>query len=176
MPFDPSIRPLAHFTPRRNWMNDPNGMLFHGGEYHLFFQHNTTGLVAGTPSWGHAVTTNLVDWVELPVAIPSTATEWVLSGSAVVDERNVSGLGTPAEPAMVALYTSHDPVSKVQSQSVAFSRDRGRTWQKYAGNPVLDIGSTEFRDPKILRDGDEFVMVLVMAEDRAVRLYRSTNL
>lgn len=176
MPFDPSIRPLAHFTPRRNWMNDPNGMLFHGGEYHLFFQHNTTGLVAGTPSWGHAVTTNLVDWVELPVAIPSTATEWVLSGSAVVDERNVSGLGTPAEPAMVALYTSHDPVSKVQSQSAAFSRDRGRTWQKYAGNPVLDIGSTEFRDPKILRDGDEFVMVLVMAEDRAVRLYRSTNL
>ncbi|MFT4226042.1 glycoside hydrolase family 32 protein [Micropruina sp.] len=176
MPFDPSFRPLAHFTPRRNWMNDPNGMLFHEGEYHLFFQHNTTGLVAGNPSWGHAVSTNLVDWVELPVAIPSTANEWVLSGSAVVDERNVSGFGTTTGTPMVALYTSHDPVSKVQSQSVAFSRDRGRTWQKYAGNPVLDIGSTEFRDPKILRDGDEFVMVLVMAEDRAVRLYRSADL
>ncbi len=176
MPFDPSVRPLAHFAPRRNWMNDPNGMLFHEGEYHLFFQHNTAGLVAGNPSWGHAVATSLVDWVELPVAIPSTPTEWVLSGSAVVDELNVSGFGTPTEPAMVALYTSHDPVSGVQNQSVAFSRDRGRTWQKYVGNPVLDIGSTEFRDPKILRDGDDFVMVLVMAEDRAVRLYRSANL
>jgi len=176
MPFDPAVRPLAHFTPRRNWMNDPNGMLFHEGEYHLFFQYNAKGLVPDNACWGHAVSADLVDWTELPVAIPSTETEFVLSGSAVIDEANASGLGTAEQPPMIAAYTSFDPASKAQRQAIASSLDRGRTWEKYAGNPVLDIGSTEFRDPKILRDGDEFVMVLVMAEDRAVRLYRSPNL
>ncbi len=176
MPFDPSVRPSAHFAPRENWMNDPNGMLFHDGEYHLFFQYNATGLTPGSPGWGHATSADFVHWTELPVAIPSTETEWVLSGSAVIDERNASGFGVPGRPAMVAVYTSYDPPTKAQRQAVAYSLDGGGTFERYAGNPVLDIGSTEFRDPKILRDGDEFVMVLVMAEDRTVRLYRSANL
>ena len=113
MAFDPSTRPLAHFTPSRNWMNDPNGLVFHDGEYHLFFQHNSRGWWPGFSSWGHAVSPDLVGWTELPVAIPSTDEEFVLSGSAVVDADNVSGLGTLDEPAMVAIYTSLSPETKI---------------------------------------------------------------
>ena len=169
-------RPTAHFTPWRNWMNDPNGLLHHEGEYHFFFQYNRHSIEPGQSSWGHAISKDLLSWIELPVAIPNTDEEYVLSGSAVVDHDNVSGLGEPDRPAMVALYTSFDPVTKQQRQAVAFSLDRGRTWQRYAGNPVLDIGSTEFRDPKLLRRGDRFVMAIVMAEDRTIRLYQSENL
>ena len=169
-------RPTAHFTPWRNWMNDPNGLLYHEGEYHFFFQYNRHGIEPGQSSWGHAISTDLVEWIELPVAIPNTEEEYVLSGSAVVDHDNVSGLGEPDRPAMVALYTGFHPVTKLQQQAVAFSLDRGRTWQRYAGNPVLDIGSTEFRDPKLLRRDEGFVMAIVMAEDRTIRLYRTGNL
>lgn len=176
MAFDPSTRPLAHFTPRRNWMNDPNGLVFHDGEYHLFFQHNSRGWWPGFSSWGHAVSPDLVGWTELPVAIPSTDEEFVLSGSAVVDEDNVSGLGTLDNPAMVAIYTSFSPETKIQRQSLAYSTDGGRTFARYAGNPVIDIGSQDFRDPKLLRRGNEFVMAIVMAQDRTVRLYESKNL
>lgn len=176
MTFDPSARPVAHFTPHRNWMNDPNGLLFHEGEYHLFFQHNYRGTWAGMAAWGHAVSTDLLEWTELPVAIPSTEKEYVLSGSAVIDHQNVSGLGTADEPALIAIYTSLAPATGIQRQALAYSTDRGRTFAQYAGNPLIDIGSTDFRDPKLLRRGDEFVLAVVMAEDRTVRLYESKNL
>lgn len=176
MTFDPSRRPRAHFTPRRDWMNDPNGLLYHDGEYHLFFQHSVGSILPGNPSWGHAVSRDLVTWTELPVAIASTPAEWVLSGSAVMDFANVSGLGTPQRPAMVAAYTGLDTATLQQRQSLAYSLDRGRTFTRYAGNPVLDIGSTEFRDPKLLRRGDAFTMAIVMAADRTIRLYTSTDL
>lgn len=155
MTFDPSARPVAHFTPHRNWMNDPNGLLFHEGEYHLFFQHNYRGTWAGMAAWGHAVSTDLLEWTELPVAIPSTEKEYVLSGSAVIDHQNVSGLGTADEPALIAIYTSLAPATGIQRQALAYSTDRGRTFAQYAGNPLIDIGSTDFRDPKLLRRGDE---------------------
>lgn len=176
MTFDPSRRPRAHFTPRRDWMNDPNGLLHHDGEYHLFFQHSVGSILPGNPSWGQAVSRDLVTWTELPVAIASTPAEWVLSGSAVMDLADVSGLGSPQCPAMVAAYTALDTATHQQRQALAYSLDRGRTFTRYPGNPVLDIGSTEFRDPKLLRRGDAFTMAVVMAADRTIRLYTSADL
>lgn len=177
MAFDPTVRPLVHFTPRRNWMNDPNGLLFHDGEYHLFFQYNAEGGIdPGRASWGHAVSTDLVSWVELPVAIAATAEESALSGSAVVDHGNRSGLGAPGRPPMIAMYTSRDHVTTIQSQSLASSTDDGRTWTRYPGNPVIDIGSSEFRDPKLIARGDAWTMALVLAQERKIRFYGSDDL
>jgi fructan beta-fructosidase len=176
MTFDPSVRPRAHFAPHHNWMNDPNGLLFHHGEYHLFFQYNAEGVDVGKASWGHAVSSDLTSWTELPVAIRATEDEYVLSGSVTVDEGDRSGLGAPGNPPLVAMYTSFDPETKIQTQSLASSVDRGRTWTRYSGNPVLDIGSTEFRDPKLIRRGDGWTMALVLAEERKVRFYGSDDL
>ena len=169
-------RPQFHFTPAQNWMNDPNGMVYYQGEYHLFFQYNPFGDTWGHMSWGHAVSTDLVHWRQLPVAIPELGDEMVFSGSAVVDYGNTSGLGTVANPAMVAIYTAAKPGN--QSQALAYSTDKGRTWKRYAGNPVLDIGSGEFRDPKVFWYAPEnkWVMAVVMAVEHKVRLYSSKNL
>ena len=173
---DRPARPRDHFTPRRGWLNDPNGLVHHHGEWHLFFQHWPDSLVHGPMSWGHAVSTDLLDWTELPVALPATEAEHMWSGSVVHDATNTSGLGTGEAGPLVALYTSFDPVGLGQAQSLAWSTDDGRTWTPYAHNPVLDIGSTAFRDPKVLRHGDEWLMVLVLADERTVELYRSPDL
>lgn len=159
-------------------MNDPNGLVFHDGEWHLFFQHNPEGLDWGNMSWGHAVSQDLVHWEELPIALAATQTEHVFSGSVVVDHADTSGLGRDGVAPMVAVYTAMDPVGGLQRQAVAFSLDRGRTWERYAGNPVLDIGSREFRDPKVFWHPAtaRWVMVLVLAVDRRVRLYGSEDL
>lgn len=169
-------RPQFHFTPAQHWMNDPNGLVYFRGEYHLFFQHNPFGSTWGRMSWGHAVSRDLVHWQELPVAIPEEGDEMVFSGSAVVDAENTSGLGTRREPAMVAVYTAARPGS--QAQSLAYSTDRGRTWQRYAGNPVLDIGSREFRDPKVFWYAPErkWVMVVAKALEHRIGLYSSPDL
>ena len=127
-------------------------------------------------SWGHAVSTDLLDWTELPVALPATEAEHMWSGSVVHDAANTSGLGTGEAGPLVALYTSFDPVGLGQAQSLAWSLDDGRTWTPYAHNPVLDIGSTAFRDPKVLRHDDGWLMVLVLADERTVELYRSPDL
>ncbi|MCP3422878.1 glycoside hydrolase family 32 protein [Nocardioides pinisoli] len=176
MTHDPSLRPRDHFTPRRGWMNDPNGLVVHDGEHHLFFQHLPDSLVHGPMSWGHAVSTDLLDWTELPIALAATDTEHVWSGSVVHDARNTSGLGVDGVGPLVALWTAHEPVSGAQRQSLSWSVDRGRTWTSYAANPVLDIGSTAFRDPKVLRDGDGWLMVLVLSDERTVETYRSADL
>jgi beta-fructofuranosidase/levanase len=176
-PDDPD-RPEAHYTPSKNWMNDPNGLVWYDGEYHLFYQYNPEGTSWGNMSWGHAVSRDLVHWRELPVAIPYSEQEQIFSGSVVVDEANTSGFGTEAEPPLVAMYTSVDPDTGVQSQALAYSNDRGRTWTKYDGNPVLDIGSTEFRDPKVFwyDEGGYWVMSAVLAEQHVVQFYRSDDL
>jgi fructan beta-fructosidase len=174
--FDPSIRPRDHFTPGRGWLNDPNGLVVHDGEHHLFFQHWPDGIVHGPMSWGHAVSEDLLDWTELPIALAATDTEHVWSGSVVHDADNTSGLGRDGAGPLVALWTSFDPVSGLQRQSLSWSLDRGRTWTPYAANPVLDIGSTAFRDPKVFRHDDAWWMVLVLADDRTVELYRSADL
>ncbi|KRE93494.1 hypothetical protein ASG76_13635 [Nocardioides sp. Soil774] len=176
MSFDASVRPRDHFTPVRGWLNDPNGLLLHEGELHLFFQHNPGDLVHGPISWGHAVSTDLIDWTELPTAIAATDVQHAWSGSVVHDAANTSGLDSGATGPLVALYTGFDPATGAQSQCVAHSSDRGRTWTAYAANPVLDVGSTSFRDPKVLRHGDGWAMVLVRADEHVVELYRSPDL
>jgi fructan beta-fructosidase len=172
------VRPGYHYTPARNWLNDPNGLVWYDGEYHLFYQHNPHGTDWGNMSWGHAVSPDLFAWTELPVALAHTDAEHVYSGSVVVDHRDTSGFGVDGHPAMVAVYTSHDPISGRQTQALAHSLDRGRTWTRYAGNPVLDIGATDFRDPKVFwyEPGGYWVMVVVLALDHVVRFYRSADL
>jgi len=169
-------RPQFHFTPARNWMNDPNGLVYYKGEYHLFYQYNPFGDTWGNMSWGHAVSRDLVHWEHLPVAIPMEGDELIFSGSAVIDKDNTSGFGTRTNPPMVAIYTSARPGS--QAQSLAYSLDRGRTWTKYAGNPVLDIGSGEFRDPKVFWYAPQrkWVMTVALALEHKISLYSSPDL
>src|SRR4051812_10121589 len=174
--YDQTYRPQFHFSPAKNWMNDPNGLVYYKGEYHLFFQYNPLGNQWGNMSWGHAVSRDLVHWQQLPVAIPMAGDELIFSGSAVVDKDNTSGFGTKKNPAMVAIYTSARPGS--QAQSLAYSLDRGRTWTKYAGNPVLDIGSGEFRDPKVFwyAAQHKWVMAVSKALEHKIALYSSPDL
>ena len=172
------FRPTFHYSPARNWMNDPNGLVWYAGEYHLFYQHNPHGPDWGNMSWGHAVSADLRTWEELPVAIPLTDAEEVFSGCIVVDHANTAGLASAAEPPFVALYTSVDTATGRQAQSIAYSNDRGRTWSRYEGNPVLDLDSSDFRDPKVFwyAEGGYWVMVVVLAAERIVQFYRSDNL
>ena len=172
-----AFRPAFHYSPARNWMNDPNGLVWYDGEYHLFYQHNPLATDWGNMSWGHAVSPDLATWEELPVAIPFTDAEQVFSGSVVVDHANTSGLGSVDEPALVALYTSVDSLTGLQAQALAHSTDRGRTWSRYGGNPVLDVGSSDFRDPKVFwYEGGYWVMVVMLAAERVVQFYRSDDL
>jgi fructan beta-fructosidase len=174
--YQEQFRPQFHFTPAQNWMNDPNGLVYHRGEYHLFYQHNPFGNTWGHMSWGHAVSRDLVHWEHLPVAIAEEGDEAIFSGSAVVDERNTSGFGTRSNPPMVAIYTSATPGD--QTQSLAYSTDRGRTWTKYAGNPVLDDPDRDFRDPKVFWYEPErkWVMVIAKSLQRKIAIYESKDL
>ena len=172
----PDPRPTYHFAPAANWMNDPNGLVYYDGEYHLFFQYNPHGDRWGHMNWGHAVSRDLVHWEELPIAIPETADVMAFSGSAVVDWNNTTGFGKGGKPPLVAIYTGHNPKAKLQSQYVAYSNDRGRTWTVHG--EVLSVGSPEFRDPKVFWHAPtkRWVMVAVMAlENRAV-LFTSPDL
>lgn len=174
-PYREPYRPQVHYTPARNWMNDPNGLVWHDGEFHLFYQYNPDGDQWGDISWGHAVSPDLLHWEELGTAIPATAAEQVFSGSIVVDEHDSAGFG---KAAAVAVYTARHPETGRQAQCLAYSTDRGRTWTRYAGNPVLDIGSTEFRDPKVFwyAQGGHWIMVVALAEDRKIAFYASDDL
>jgi fructan beta-fructosidase len=177
-PYSETYRPQFHFTPETNWMNDPNGLVYYEGEYHLFYQYNPNGDSWGDMSWGHAVSTDLVHWTELPLALSHDDNEMVFSGSAVVDRDNTTGFGTTENPPMVAIYTSHSKTTGIQSQSLAYSTDRGRTWTKYQGNPVLDIGSREFRDPKVqwYAPTKSWLMTVSLSTEHKVRFYSSKNL
>src|SRR5215207_4483621 len=172
--YDQTYRPQFHYSPAKNWMNDPNGLVYYKGQYHLFYQYNPKGNTWGNMSWGHAVSPDLVHWKELPVAIPYDETELVFSGSAVVDENNTSGFGTKANPPLVAIYTSAKPGS--QSQALAYSTDGGLTFTKYG--TVLDIGSAEFRDPKVFwyAPAKAWRMVVVKATEHEVSIYSSPDL
>ncbi|MFD9107781.1 GH32 C-terminal domain-containing protein [Streptomyces bottropensis] len=177
-PYSETYRPQFHFTPEKNWMNDPNGLVYYKGEYHLFYQYNPNGDSWGDMSWGHSVSTDLVHWTELPLALSHDDEEMVFSGSAVVDEDNTTGFGTRRNPPMVAVYTSLHKATGIQSQSLAYSTDRGRTWTKYQGNPVLDIGSKEFRDPKVqwYAPTKSWLMTVSLSTEHKVRFYSSKNL
>ncbi len=161
-------------------MNDPNGLVFHEGRYHLFFQHNPDALAPGRMSWGHASSADLLTWQEHPIAIHADDAEQIFSGSAVADLDNTSGFAGAGQTALVAIYTSVDAASGTQSQALAHSVDGGAHWTKYAGNPVLDRRSAHFRDPKVFRYGSAgdacWIMVAVEAEDRRLVFYRSDDL
>jgi fructan beta-fructosidase len=155
------LRPQVHFTTRRGWNNDPNGLVYHAGEWHLFYQHNPYSTRWDNMHWGHAVSPDLMHWQELPVALYPDPLGPCFSGSAVVDRQNTAGFQQGAEPAMVCIYTAAgNPVV----QCLAYSTDRGRTWAKYAGNPVLGhiIGGN--RDPKVLwyAPGNCWIMALFL--------------
>ncbi|WP_394194917.1 glycoside hydrolase family 32 protein [Microbacterium foliorum] len=170
--------PRTHFAPRNNWMNDPNGLVFHDGIHHLYFQCNPHGISHSNVSWGHATSTDLARWTEHEPAILSDDAAQIYSGSVVVDHGNTSGFGTAEEPALVALYTA--AAAGHQAQALAYSTDGGYVWTKYEGNPVLDRGTSDFRDPKVFRyddaDGGYWVMVAVEAHDRQVLFHRSDDL
>jgi sucrose-6-phosphate hydrolase SacC (GH32 family) len=178
--YDEPYRPQFHFTPEKNWMNDPNGLVYYKGEYHLFYQYNPFGDTWGHMSWGHAVSRDLVRWKHLPVALAEENGVMIFSGSAVVDRHNTSGLCRNPDPkdqsCLVAIYTGHTETN--QSQNIATSNDRGRTWTKYKGNPVLDIGYKDFRDPKVFwhEPTKKWVMVVALAQEKKVQFYGSTNL
>lgn len=162
-------RPQIHFSPKKKWVNDPNGMVYYEGVYHLFFQYYPDSTVWGPMHWGHATSTDLIHWAEQPIAIYPDKLGYIFSGSAIVDKNNTSGLGTNGRTPLVAVYTSHDVVgekagrSDYETQSLAYSLDSGKTWEKFSGNPVLrNPGITDFRDPKIMwyDQGKKWIMTL----------------
>ena len=177
-------RPHFHFTPEAHWMNDPNGMFYLEGEYHLSYQYFPDSTVWGPMHWGHAVSTDLVRWEHLPVALYPDSLGYIFSGGSVVDVRNTSGFGTPENPPVVAAFTHHDPVAEkagrndFQNQSIAYSLDKGRSWTKYPGNPVLrnDTGIRDFRDPKIVWHEPEGRWVMALAVYDRVQFYGSADL
>lgn len=171
-------RPQFHYTPGQNWMNDPNGLVYYQGEYHMFYQYNPLGNVWGNMSWGHAISRDLVHWTELPVAIPFDDQATIFSGSVVIDEQNTSGFGTTDNPPMVAIYSSAALPNFAQSQALAYSLDRGRTWTKYAGNPVLDNPDPDFRDPKVFwyEPSRRWIMPVALSLQRKIQFYSSPDL
>jgi len=153
--YNETYRPQFHFTPKKNWMNDANGLVFYKGEYHLFFQHNPKGIHWGNMTWGHAVSRDLVHWEQLPNAIEPDRLGTIFSGSAVVDWDNTAGFQTGPEKVIVAIYTSAGGMSDESkgqpfTQSIAYSNDGGRTFTKYEKNPVLPHLLKENRDPKVV--------------------------
>ncbi len=183
-PSDP-WRPVAHLTAEKNWLNDPNGLVYHNGTYHAFYQYNPRGNSWGNMSWGHSTSTDLVHWEQQPVAMEASPEEEIFSGCIVMDTNNASGLGSAGNPPMVALYTSAYGKNGAlpqgtQAQSLAFSLDKGTTWQKYQGNPVLNLAPTNnnFRDPKITwyEPGNYWVMTTVVANAQVVKMFKSTDL
>ncbi len=171
-------RPQFHFTPAIHWMNDPNGLIYYAGEYHLFYQFNPFGFKWGHMSWGHAVSNDLLHWQHLPLAIPEEKDTMIFSGACVVDKNNTSGFAVKGRPGpMVAVYTGHIEGSK-QSQHLAYSIDSGRSWTKYNHNPVLDLGKKDFRDPAVFwyQPEEKWVMAAAWPVERQIHFYSSKNL
>ncbi|MEI6218204.1 MAG: glycoside hydrolase family 32 protein [bacterium] len=177
-------RPQFHFSPRKNWTNDPNGLVFYKGEYHMFFQLNAKGINWGPNTWGHAISRDLVHWEQIEDAIKPDAYGWIWSGSAVVDWENTAGLQKGSEKTLVALYTTGasptagwDGATNPAVQSIAFSNDRGRTWKKYKGNPVLGHIRASNRDPKVVWHAPTRTWIMALfLDDHDFALFASKNL
>ena len=171
-------RPQFHFTTRRGWINDPNGLIYHDGEYHLFYQHNPFERDWENMHWGHAVSKDLVHWEELPDALYPDHLGTMFSGSAVIDYDNTAGFNKGKTPAMVAAFTAASPDRQVQG--IAYSLDNGRTFTKYAHNPVIDSkekwNSGDTRDPKVFWYAPESKWVMIVSADKEMRFYDSKNL
>ena len=165
-----SLRPLYHHTPVYGWMNDPNGMFYKDGMYHLYYQWNPYGSQWENMTWGHSVSRDLVHWEALPAAIEPDALGTIFSGSCVVDKFNSSGFGTGS---VIAFYTS---AGQNQTQSMAYSLDGGRTFTKYASNPVITGDIHDFRDPKVFWNGEAGMWKLIVATGQEMRIYSSKDL
>ena len=176
-------RPEFHFTPKANWMNDPNGMFYFEGKYHLYFQHYPDKNVWGPMHWGHAESRDMIHWEEKPIALYPDSLGYIFSGSAVVDHQNTSGFGTDGTIPIVAMFTHHDMEKEiaeqvdVESQSIAYSLDQGLTWTKYSGNPVIaNPNIRDFRDPKVFWHETTQKWVMVLAAHDQVMIYGSPDL
>ena len=171
---DYSKRPALHFTAPMGWINDPNGTVWQDGEYHLFYQHFPDSLQWGPMHWGHAVSRDLVNWEHLPIALCPDELGMIFSGSAVIDAANTSGFGQGQAP-MVAAFTHHG--GDGERQSIAYSLDRGRTFEKYCGNPVVaEQAFKDFRDPRVFRHEPTGKWVMVVAAGDRARFYNSSDL
>lgn len=175
-----NYRSVYHFSPQFNWMNDPNGLVYFEGEYHLFFQHHPGGMTMGDMHWGHAVSSDLINWEELPIALAPDELGMIFSGSAVVDWNNTTGFFRD-KPGLVAIFTHHLDMPggqpPVQRQSLAYSKDNGRTWTKYEGNPVITHETfIDFRDPKVFWHQEKSRWVMIVACGQTVCLYHSPDL
>lgn len=173
-------RPIYHFTPNQGWMNDPNGMVYLNGNYHLFFQHNPDKPVWGPMHWGHATSKDLIHWDEKKIALYPDSLGTIFSGSAVIDKHNTAGFG---KGAMVAIFTHHNQQEEDrktglhQNQSLAYSLDEGTTWTKYKGNPVLpNPGIWDFRDPKVMWHELSHRWIMTLATKDCITFYSSKDL
>src|SRR3954468_20258538 len=176
----PQWRPVYHFTPEKNWTNDPNGLLYLDGVYHLYNQQNSFENKWGHMSWGHATSKDLIQWNHLPIAIPEKIdkdTTWIFSGCAVWDKNNASGFCKNGG-CIVAIYTAHQPNLKKESQFIAYSNDGGMTFTNYANNPVIDLQKKDFRDPSVFwyEPSKLWLMTVVLPAEHKARFYTSSNL
>ncbi|MBX2827057.1 MAG: glycoside hydrolase family 32 protein [Flavobacteriaceae bacterium] len=182
-PYSEKFRPQFHFSPQEKWMNDPNGLVYHDGVYHLFYQYYPDDIVWGPMHWGHAVSQDMIRWEHKPIALYPDEHGLIFSGSAVVDEKNTSGFGENGKIPLVAIFTYHLMEGEkagrkdFQTQGIAYSLDNGKTWTKYEGNPVIgNDGIKDFRDPKVFwhEDSEKWIMLLVAGDH--VKFYVSDNL
>ncbi len=180
---DELYRPQVHFTPKQHWINDPNGMVYHKGVYHLFFQYHPYSSVWGPMHWGHATSNDMIRWKRQPIAIYPDSIGTIFSGSAVVDKNNTSGFGKSGQPPLVAMFTHHNTEGEkagkndFQTQSIAYSNDDGKTWIKYKGNPVIkNPGIRDFRDPKVIWHAPTKRWVVSLATKDNIVFYSSKDL
>jgi fructan beta-fructosidase len=173
-------RPQFHFTPNKNWMNDPNGLVYLNGYYHLFYQYYPDSTVWGPMHWGHAKSKDMLHWVHRPIALYPDSLGYIFSGSAVIDKNNTAGFG---KDAMIAIYTYHDPIKEkegsilFQTQGIAYSNDEGETWKKYEHNPVIENpGIRDFRDPKMFWNEEKSIWQMVLVAKDHVQFYESSNI
>ena len=171
--YNEQYRPQIHYTPAKNWINDPNGLVYADGVYHMFYQYNPYGNDWGNMSWGHAVSEDLLHWEEKPVALTADHLGAIFSGSAVVDKRNTAGFG---KEAIIALYTS---AGDRQQQSIAYSTDGAETFTTYSSNPVIaNTSRSDFRDPKVFwhEESQSWIMSLALGWEYGIEFYSSKNL
>ncbi len=169
------LRPKIHFTPEKGWMNDPNGLIFYQGKYHLFYQHDPHSLVWDTMHWGHAVSDDLIHWEHLPIALYPDDIGVIYSGSCFVDTDNVTGWGSDGKPALLAFYTSHKMDTSRECQCLAYSTD-GVSFQKYEGNPIIPgKDHTPARDPQVFRNTILGGYSMVLTREKCVEFYRSSD-
>lgn len=175
-------RPQIHFSPKKKWMNDPNGLVYYNGIYHMFFQYYPDGIVWGPMHWGHAISKDLVYWFEEPIALYPDTLGYIFSGSAVVDKKNSSGFSKESKTPLVAIFTYNNPVLEkekkdAQYQGIAYSLDEGKTWTKCVNNPVLkNPGIRDFRDPKVMWYEASKKWIMTLATKDRVTFYSSPDL